>query len=77
MIVKDPVGDFLDIFHTPYKKSGPFLAKVHLEWVHFSLQVSRLLILEKGGGAWGVGRVSNINMVLTVLVCHPTNLLRW
>ena len=31
MIVKDPVGDFLDIFHTPYKKSGPFLAKVHLE----------------------------------------------
>ena len=27
MIVKDPVGDFLDIFHAPYKKSGPFLAK--------------------------------------------------
>ena len=54
MIVKDPVGDFLDIFHTPYKKSGPFLAKVHLEWVHFSLQVSRLLILEKGGRLRGV-----------------------
>ena len=50
MIVKGPVGDFLDIFHAPYKKSGPFLAKVHLEWVHFSLQVSMLLILEKGGG---------------------------
>lgn len=50
MIVKGPAGDFLDIFHTFSEKSEPFLAITRLESVHFSLQVSRILILEKGGG---------------------------
>ena len=49
MIVKGPAGDFLDIFHTFSEKSEPFLAITRLESVHFSLQVSRILILEKGG----------------------------
>ena len=50
MIVKGPAGDFLDIFHTFSEKSEPFLAITRLESVHFSLQVSRISILEKGGG---------------------------
>ena len=55
MIVKGPAGDFLDIFHTFSEKSEPFLAITRLESVHFSLQVSRILILEKGGvfEGWG------------------------
>ena len=51
MIVKGPAGDFLDIFHTFSEKSEPFLAITRLESVHFSLQVSRILLLKKGGGA--------------------------
>ena len=55
MIVKGPAGDFLDIFHTFSEKSEPFLAITRLESVHFSLQVSRILILEKGGVLEGWG----------------------
>ena len=43
----------------------------------FSLQLSEGFILERGGLLEGWGRYSNINMVLIVLVCLPTNLLRW
>ena len=49
MIVKGPAGDFLDIFHTFSEKSEPFLAITRLESVHFSSQVIRVLILERGG----------------------------
>ena len=55
MIVKGPAGDFLDIFHTFSEKSEPFLAITRLESVHFSLQVSRISILEKGGALEGWG----------------------
>ena len=55
MIVKGPAGDFLDISNTFSQKSEPFLAITRLESVHFSLQVSRILILEKGGALEGWG----------------------